>query len=125
MVGDSKTLEFIWDRLVNVHGESPDVDYMLAFRKIINEGMEQVIICYDNNDDMWMYNCKFMEFEKYNKGVTKLVDCYFRDYLNYSDIPYDFRVWLGMLMQKQGLNTHSVHLFRRYKDSSIDPMVRW
>ena len=36
MSGDRKHLEWIYDRLIHVHGESPSVDYMLRFRRIID-----------------------------------------------------------------------------------------
>ena len=36
MSTDQKHLEWIYDRLIHVYSESPDVDYMLRFREIID-----------------------------------------------------------------------------------------
>lgn len=38
MSTDQKHLEWIYDRLIHVHNESPNVDYMLRFRGIIDGG---------------------------------------------------------------------------------------
>lgn len=33
---DIKHLEWIYDRMINVHGENPNVDYMLKMKSILN-----------------------------------------------------------------------------------------
>lgn len=34
---NAKDLQFIYDRMIYVHGESEDVDYMIRFKEIIDE----------------------------------------------------------------------------------------
>jgi hypothetical protein len=34
---DKEHLQWIYNRLVNVHGEDPNYDYMLKFKEIINK----------------------------------------------------------------------------------------
>ena len=40
MSENSEHLQWIHDRMVNVHGENPNVDYLIRFRKIIKEQKE-------------------------------------------------------------------------------------
>ena len=36
-VGDKEFLEWVYDRLVNVHGENPVVDYMQRLQKLVDQ----------------------------------------------------------------------------------------
>ena len=36
-VGDKEFLEWVYDRLVNVHGENPSVDYMQRLQKLVDQ----------------------------------------------------------------------------------------
>jgi hypothetical protein len=41
MIGDQVFLDWVFERMINVHGENPDCDYMLRLRAIINSMVEE------------------------------------------------------------------------------------
>ena len=43
MIKDKEYLQFIYDRMIFMHGESPNSDYMIEFKKIINNIKESNI----------------------------------------------------------------------------------
>jgi hypothetical protein len=40
MLGDQVFLDWVFERMIDVHGENPDCDYMLRLRAIINSMVE-------------------------------------------------------------------------------------
>jgi hypothetical protein len=52
MTTDSQHLQWIYDRLINKHGEKPNVDYIIRFKSIIDD-MQQEESYYNNRDKGW------------------------------------------------------------------------
>ena len=123
-LGDYQHLDWIYNRMVNVHGENPLMDYMLKFREIIEKRIEQYVICYDYMDGMWMYNRMMTQFVQYNNVDGELVgdkgileDCLWK-----GDIGNDLKDLLKEQAEKQDLNWSTMHIFKRYKDGKVCPI---
>lgn len=64
---DKEILQFLYDRLIYVHGEQSLYDYMINFKRIIDNGME-------HEHDRWeCEKCMDIWDEAYGKGCD---DCY-------------------------------------------------
>lgn len=115
---NSKILEFIYDRMVNVHGENPNVDYMIHFRDIVNEGIERYILCYNYSDETMIFNRVLDRFVPYNESFKEF--CIFR-----KDITNEMLLECVKKAEDSDLNSMTVHEFIQYKDGSSNPKVRF
>jgi hypothetical protein len=87
-------LQFIYNRLVNVYGENPNVDYMMRFKEILDEiELEEISksvnrIKNENNGKSELIvkcvdNCSCMSVDKFN-GETDYYITFYKSYGNKS-----------------------------------------
>lgn len=94
-----------------------DVDYMIHFRNIVNEGIERYILCYNYKDEMMIYNRVLNKFVPY-KSSDK-VFCLFR-----KEITEEKLSEFVKLAEESDLNYITVHEYVQYEVGG-NPVVRF
>jgi hypothetical protein len=104
--------------MIHVHGENPNYDYMINFKKAIEENIERFIICYNYNDDMMMYDTVKKEFILSVKGGGFPKDCH----VDFEILPQTIQE-LKKVAEKQDLNAFTVHVLKEYKTGEPCPIA--